>query len=49
MKYPMTGCGPFTHTDPTDRPARVFDGVNTVHAGPQRPSYIMLPIIPKRR
>lgn len=48
MKYPMTGCGPFTHTDPTDRPARVFDGVNTLHSGPKRASYIMLPIIPKR-
>ena len=49
MKYPMTGCGPFTHTDPTDRPARVFDGVNTLHSGPKRASYVLLPIIPKRK
>ena len=49
MKYPMTGCGPFTHTDPTDRPARVFDGVNTLHCGPGRASFLMLPIIPKRK
>jgi predicted acyl esterase len=48
MKYPMTGCGPFTHTDPTDRPARVFDGVNTLHSGPKRASYLLLPVIPKR-
>jgi hypothetical protein len=45
----MTGCGPFTHTDPTDRPARVFDGINTLHSGPKRASYLLLPIIPKRK
>ena len=47
MKYPMTGCGPFTHTDTKDRPARIFDGVNTLHINPKKPSYILLPVIPQ--
>ena len=47
MKYPMTGCGPFTHTDPKDRPARIFDGENTLHVSPSKPSYVLLPIIPE--
>jgi predicted acyl esterase len=46
MKYPMTGCGPFTHTDPTDRPAKVFDGVNTLHVRPGKAPYVLLPVIP---
>jgi putative CocE/NonD family hydrolase len=52
MKYPMTGCGPFTHTDSTDRPAKVFDGVNTLHVSARNAPYVLLPIIPaqpKRR
>ena len=47
MKYPMTGCGPFTHTDTKDRPARIFDGVNTLHINPKKPSYILVPVIPQ--
>jgi predicted acyl esterase len=46
MKYPMTGCGPFTHTDKKDRPARIFDGVNTLHISPKKAPYILLPVIP---
>jgi hypothetical protein len=48
MKYPMTGCGPFTHTDSTDRPAKVFDGVNTLHVSARNAPYVLLPIIPAR-
>ena len=47
MTSPMTGCGPFTHTDTKDRPARIFDGVNTLHINPKNPSYILLPVIPQ--
>jgi uncharacterized protein len=43
-----TGVGPFTHSDPRDRPAAVFGGEVTLHAGPQRPAYVLLPIIPNR-
>jgi len=49
MKHPMTGCGPFTHTDPKDRPARIFNGLNTIHTSPSKSSYLLLPIIPKSR
>ena len=46
MKNPMTGCGPFVHNDPEDRPAELFDGTVTVHTGGDRPSYLLLPLIP---
>jgi predicted acyl esterase len=48
MKYPMTGCGPFTHNDPKDRPARVFDGTNTLHFSASRQPYLLLPVIPPK-
>ena len=31
--YPMKGVGPFTHTDPRDRPPEIFGGKNTLHFG----------------
>jgi predicted acyl esterase len=46
MKYPMTGCGPFTHTDPKDRPAKIFDQEVTVYSGGKRSSYLLVPVIP---
>ena len=33
MKNPMKGCGPFVHDDPQDRPAEIFGGKVTLHAG----------------
>jgi hypothetical protein len=44
----FTGVGPFRHDDPRDRPAEVFGGDVTLHAGPGRNAYVMLPIIPGR-
>ena len=44
--YPMTGIGRFFHNDPTDRPAEVFQGRNTIHFAPGRAPYLLLPIIP---
>jgi predicted acyl esterase len=41
-----TGVGPFRHDDPRDRPAAIFGGDVTLHAGPERPAYLLLPIIP---
>jgi uncharacterized protein len=35
-----------THNDPDDRPADVFGGEVTLHAGGARGSYLLLPIIP---
>jgi uncharacterized protein len=42
------GVGPFKHDDPRDRPAAVFGGDVTVHTGPDRPSHLLLPVIPER-
>ena len=46
MKNPMTGCGPFVHDDPEDRPAELFTGTVTVHTGGDRQSYLLVPLIP---
>ena len=42
----FTGVGPFKHDDPRDRPADVYGGEVTIHMGPDRPSHLLLPIIP---
>ena len=44
----FTGVGPFKHDDPRDRPAAVFGGNVTLHAGPERQAYLLLPVIPER-
>ncbi|HET9904225.1 MAG TPA: CocE/NonD family hydrolase [Xanthobacteraceae bacterium] len=44
--YPMKGVGPFTHTNPKDRPPEIFGGRNTLHFAPGRAPYVLLPIIP---
>jgi predicted acyl esterase len=46
--YPMKGIGPFTHTDPRDRPPQVFGGRNTLHFGAGKMPYVLLPVIPGR-
>jgi predicted acyl esterase len=43
----FTGVGPFKHDDPRDRPAAVFGGDVTLHAGPNRSAFLMLPVIPE--
>jgi hypothetical protein len=47
FKNELTGCGPFLHNDPRDRPTKTFGGKVTLHAGPRHPSYILLPIVPR--
>jgi hypothetical protein len=42
-----TGVGPFRHDDPRDRPSDVFGGNVSIHAGPDRQSYLLLPVIPE--
>jgi predicted acyl esterase len=44
----MRGCGPFLHNDPDDRPEALFGGRNTLFAGGRNPSFVLVPIIPKR-
>jgi uncharacterized protein len=46
--YPMKGVGPFTHTDPIDRPPKIFATANTLHFGAGRSPYLLLPVIPPR-
>ncbi|HET9902691.1 MAG TPA: CocE/NonD family hydrolase [Xanthobacteraceae bacterium] len=46
--YHFTGVGPFFHNHPKDRPAEIFDTRNTLHFGPERQPYVMLPIIPPK-
>src|SRR5882672_3639237 len=49
FKNELRGCGPFLHDDPRDRPAGVFGGENTLHTGPGRESYLLIPVIPAKR
>jgi uncharacterized protein len=42
------GSGPWLHDDPHDRPADIFGGETTLHTGPGREAYLLLPIIPAR-
>jgi len=44
--YPMKGVGPFTHTNPKDRPPAVFETTNTLHFAANRMPYVLLPVIP---
>jgi uncharacterized protein len=46
MKNEFTGCGPFLHDDPRDRPVAVFGGTTTIHFGSGRDNYVLLPVIP---
>lgn len=41
FKNRFTGCGPFIHTDPGNRPRDVFGGITTVHGGE-----LLLPVVP---
>jgi uncharacterized protein len=49
FKNELTGCGPFLHDDPRDRPTEVYDGVTSLHFGGWRQAYLLLPIIPPAR
>ncbi len=46
FKNELTGCGPFLHDDPRDRPPGVFDGTTTLHFSGSKASYVLLPVIP---
>ena len=47
IKFPMRGCGPFLHTDPTDRPPEVFGQSYSLHFDEGRMPYVLLPVIPQ--
>ena len=46
FKNEMTGCGPFLHDDPVDRPPDLTTSTQTLWHGPGRESYLLLPVIP---
>jgi hypothetical protein len=46
FKNEMTGCGPFLHDDPADRPPELTGSSQTLWSGPGRESFLLLPVIP---
>lgn len=42
------GSGPWLHDDALDRPMSTFGGKTTIHTGPNRESFLLVPVIPKR-
>ncbi len=48
FKNVFTGCGPFLHDDPDDRPVERFGGTTTIHLGPDHLGHVLLPIVPSR-
>ncbi|MDP3984763.1 MAG: CocE/NonD family hydrolase [Acidimicrobiia bacterium] len=48
FKNKFTGCGPFLHDDPRDRPPEIFGGTTTVHLGPETPAFWLAPVISPR-
>jgi uncharacterized protein len=49
FKNELTGCGPFLHDDPRDRPPDIFGGVTALHFGGAARPHLLLPIIPARK
>jgi uncharacterized protein len=49
FKNELTGCGPFLHDNPRDRPPEIFGGVTGLHFGGVARPYLLLPIIPSKR
>ena len=45
--YPMKGVGPFTHTDPRDRPPEIYGRRYTLHFAAGKMPYVLLPLIPR--
>jgi hypothetical protein len=46
--YGTRGTGGMTHNDPDSRPADIYGGEVTLHAGGERGAYLLLPIIPSK-
>ena len=49
FKNELTGCGPFLHDDPRDRPPEIFGGTTTLHFGGRTQPFLLLPIIPPQK
>lgn len=46
FKNELTGCGPFLHDHPDDRPMDVFGGTTTLHFDRTKAPFLLLPVIP---
>jgi uncharacterized protein len=46
FKNELTGCGPFLHDDPRDRPSE-FGGTTTLHFAANQQPYLLLAVIPE--
>ena len=42
----LSGCGPFLHNDPADRPPELTGSTQTLWAGEGRDAFLLLPVIP---
>jgi len=49
FKNELTGCGPFLHDDPRNRPKALFDGTTTLHFSGSKAPYLLLPVIPPKK
>jgi hypothetical protein len=49
FKNELTGCGPFLHDDPRNRPPALFDGATTLHFSASKAPYLLLPVIPPKK
>jgi predicted acyl esterase len=49
MRNEFTGCGPFLHDDPRDRPVGTYGGTTRLHAAPGVVNRVTLPVIPRTR
>jgi predicted acyl esterase len=49
FKNELTGCGPFLHNKPEDRPPSTFNGTTTLHFSKARAPYLLLPVIPPKK
>ena len=49
FKNELTGCGPFLHDDPRNRPKALFDGTTTLHFSAPRAPFLLLPIVPPKK
>ncbi len=49
FKNELLGCGPFLHNEPRDRPPAIFGGTTTLHFSPERPSYVLLPVVQPKK
>ncbi len=49
FKNELTGCGPFLHDDPRDRPPEIFAGRTSLHFGASMRPYLLLPVVPPKK